>query len=364
MDAKSSEKGVVLSAQEFEFDKSYLKSAWHPGGHSFAIIGNALQIIVFDAADMGRQKKLDIKRSGSTQGAIAYSPDGKYLAAGNGIISLWDAKTYEWLRDIEGPFASGHRGAQGVTSLAFSPDSRIIALAYQGYKISNYPNNTNITAYSVDSGKSIFSIDMASRGRISSNLAFTPDGKYLIVGRTNLVTYDQQMLTGERFQYFTYIDFLDAKTGAFVKSITPVHVMRPTAIAVSPDGRLVATGTQTLTKESNRNPKTDEWDFIDNRDPIRLWDAETGKLVKELGPITGNVRSIAFSPDGKRLVSCQDDIQRETVALWDVVEGRLLAKQKTPHGTYSSSGCAISPNGKRIAAPVEKYLYVIDVVNK
>ena len=51
---------------------------------------------------------------------------------------------------------------------------------------------------------------------------------------------------------------------------------------------------------------------------IRIWDAETGKVVGELLGHTGVVNSVAFSPDGKLLVSSSD----RTAQIWDVVTGK------------------------------------------
>ncbi len=50
---------------------------------------------------------------------------------------------------------------------------------------------------------------------------------------------------------------------------------------------------------------------------MKVWDSHTGKLVRTFRGHTGLVSSIAFSPDGRRLVSGSRD---KTVKIWDVTD--------------------------------------------
>ena len=70
--------------------------------------------------------------------------------------------------------------------------------------------------------------------------------------------------------------------------------------AVSPDGKLVATGS---------------WDHS-----AKIWDAATGHAVRKLeGGHAGYINSVEFSPDGKELLTASDD---GTARLWDVASGK------------------------------------------
>ncbi|MFK8024848.1 MAG: TIR domain-containing protein [Ilumatobacter sp.] len=87
------------------------------------------------------------------------------------------------------------------------------------------------------------------------------------------------------------------------------HENRVWAIAVSPDGSLIASGSDDTT--------------------IRLWDASSGEQVG--APLVGHtdsVRSVAFSPDGAIMASAGRDF---SVRLWDVAAGEQLGDPLVGH---------------------------------
>ena len=73
------------------------------------------------------------------------------------------------------------------------------------------------------------------------------------------------------------------------------------SVTWSPDSRMIATGSD----DSN----------------IRLWDIESGELVRTLEGHQGSVWSVAWSGDGQWLASGADD---RTVRLWEASSGRLV----------------------------------------
>ncbi|KAG9393247.1 WD domain G-beta repeat [Carpediemonas membranifera] len=107
------------------------------------------------------------------------------------------------------------------------------------------------------------------------------------------------------------------------------------AVAVSPDGQLIASGGDVYNGKRNS--------------PIKLWDAATGQLVRVFEG-TGNVSSLAFSPDGKALVSGSQDY---TVRRWDVQRGKCVKTMKKH--THFVKTVAFSPDGKTIASGSSDY---------
>ena len=76
-----------------------------------------------------------------------------------------------------------------------------------------------------------------------------------------------------------------------------------------------------------------------------MWDAKAGWTVRTLEGHTGTVWSVAFSPDGKWIVSGSDDL---TVRVWKAQDGSLV--QTFKGHTDELQSAAFSPDGKQIVA--------------
>jgi WD40 repeat protein/uncharacterized caspase-like protein len=95
------------------------------------------------------------------------------------------------------------------------------------------------------------------------------------------------------------------------------------SVAFSPDGTRVLSGS------------------LDNT--LKLWDAATGRLLRTFEGHSNLVSSVAFSPDGMRMLSGSWD---KTLKLWDAASGRLLRTFEGHSGQVSS--VAFSPDGTRV----------------
>ncbi|KIJ52189.1 hypothetical protein M422DRAFT_243794 [Sphaerobolus stellatus SS14] len=99
------------------------------------------------------------------------------------------------------------------------------------------------------------------------------------------------------------------------------------SVAFSPDGQRVVSGSYDET--------------------IRIWDAHTGTLIGDpLEGHTDGVHSVAFSPDGQRVVSGSYD---ETIRIWDAQTGTLIGDPLEGH-TDGVCSVAFSPDGQRVVS--------------
>jgi len=74
---------------------------------------------------------------------------------------------------------------------------------------------------------------------------------------------------------------------------------------------------------------------------IKLWDIETGKCIRTFEGHQEEVESVAFSPDGKLILSGSYD---DTIRLWDIKTGRCL-RVFVGHQEGVNSVC-FSPDGR------------------
>jgi hypothetical protein len=81
---------------------------------------------------------------------------------------------------------------------------------------------------------------------------------------------------------------------------------------------------------------------------IHLWDATSGRKLLTLTGHTKQVRSLAFTPDGKSLASSADD---ESVRVWDLPAGQEKRAFRGQPSEYANSDLAFGPDSKQLALP-------------
>jgi WD40 repeat protein len=334
--------------------------AWRPDGQAIATDGPGTKAEVFDAHTLKNLAMLDEGRGGSGS-AVIYSRDGRFIASGHSTINLWDAKTHTKFRTIIGPYVDlSSPQPLGVKSLAFSPDGETMAVSYSSVQLEK-PKKPGqmvktiwpVVLYRVATGEVIWThvaqpaLKDHQEGVVllSTPLEFTSDGRYLVGG----VYEGMENQAGFRIRR-TAILVVNAKNGESHKTIENIHADSPTAMALSADGRLVATGTSTSNVDTYTNTKAHEVVRIENNDPIRIWNLESGVIARELS-VNSPVIALAFSPDSKYLVSSQENRENgKTLWVWDLKTGDLIQQIVTSRRAGPPSALAFSPDGHELAA--------------
>ena len=310
-----------------------------------------------------------------------FSPDGKFVvtASADNTVRVWDS--------LDGKLITEFRGhSQAVNEVAFSPDGQFIITADDDQtarlwpfhpgeagtsstieswehsaavtSIACSPNGSEVAATTRDGKLWLDGVGMqrsmpfmylVDRSAKVANARFSPDGQSIATTRgSSGVIYNIDALR-------TFVDslrseFIYERAAAPPPSIDkPRKLIEPervttlnghtadiNSVAFSPDGRFVVTASGDGT--------------------ARVWDAATGASLGELRGHSGSVNSASFSPDGKFIVTAGDDA---TVRLWDAARFTFVRMigEGYPMSVLSAE---YSPDGRFIVAGSSSFAFVCD----
>jgi WD40 repeat protein len=236
--------------------------------------------------------------------SVAYSPSGDYLASAgwDKRIHIWDPVTGELLKTLQ-----GHRGS--IETLAFSKKGRFLASGEErGHRVLLWDTSDFAFKYAFE--------DEFESGR-PVILDFSPDDRFLVSARKDL-------------------ELFRTDSGAFVRRFSNVDAK---SVRYSPTGAEIAVGSSDGT--------------------IKIIDPTNRKPVSLLAGHTDTAKSLAWSTDGKVLLSVSAD---DTVRVWHISEGNEGRSVVFPQGQFPShiKSAAIHPNLKSWAAADGQNIYTGD----
>jgi WD40 repeat protein len=284
-------------------DDTVISVAVNPAGTRIAAVSHDKLIKLWDL-ESGRELRT-ISNIGGYVNTVSWSPDGKYLINGaeDKTIRIWDAETGRAVRTI-----TGH--TDYVNEARYSPDGR---------RIASCADDKLIKIWDAETGREIRTLSGHTDG--VSVVAWSPDGKRIASGSN---------------QTEKAIRIWDAESGRVLQTITG-QGGRINALVFSPDGRRLASSTP-------------------EDKAIKIWDAETGREIRSI-PImyegktyNGGVFSLAWSPDGKRIVSGAiygGKGSGDHVEIWNTETGECIRSIREK-GTVLS--ITFTPDGRRIVA--------------
>ncbi|MEO6391426.1 MAG: caspase family protein [Pyrinomonadaceae bacterium] len=277
--------------------------------------------------------------------SVAFSADGKILAAGEHNVQLWEVNTGRPLGTW-----SGH--TDHIQALAFSADNRFLASG---------ADDKTVKLWEVASGKNLRTLTGHS-ARVSS-VAFSGDGKIVASG-----SWDKT------------IKLWDTESGRALRTLSG-HEQFVESIVISNDGRTlvsgsvdfnikiwdVATGSERRTFEAhNGGVKAVALDTSGTilatagwNSKVKIWDLATGLVQRVLDGHASQIFGLDFSHDGKALAMSR---YNGAIKLWNLAEG------KTPPPLYKnstvSSSAAYSGDSKYLASAGNLAVEVWDLTSR
>jgi WD40 repeat protein len=290
--------------------------AFSPDGKTLAAGDGGSSATLWDVSHPARPRQLSQPLAGdSSLAAVAFSPDGRILAAGDdnvgGSVRLWDVSDPARPRMLGRPLTA----SDGVAAMAFSPDGKTLAAGDGDGTVQLW--NVTDPARPRKLGRPL----AAGNGNGVSSLAFSPDGDILAVGDDGLGSA-------------TVWDVRDpSRAHQLGQPLIAVQDNSRIAVAFSPAGDILATG--------------------DASGPATLWyvgdPAQPIQRGPSLIPANGSgVAAVAFSPDGMALAAGDND---GTVELWDISDPGQPSEigQPLTSGNGGLAAVAFSPDGTTLA---------------
>ena len=311
-------------------------AAFSPDGQRIVTASDDNTVPIWDA-QMGERI---VTLSGRT---AVYSPDGRSIVTSDGDTArIWNADNGKLAMVLR-----GHRSR--VTGAVFSPDGRSVLTASDDKTARLWSAGTE-----TNTQMAVLAAHTGSAGRA----VFSPDGRRALTASDDNSVRLWDAEAGRQIATFTRagsgmaafspdgrlvaipdnntVVVRDANTGEREDRIFQGHSAAVQSVAFSADGRRIVTASDDRT--------------------ARVWDLQTGGQIAALTEHTAPVRSAVFSPDGLRVVSTQTPqrsgnvtivTSNDSVALlWDALSGRVILRFEGD--MVQLYDATFSPNGKRI----------------
>ena len=309
--------------------------------------------------------------NGSEEAAqfVTFSPDGKKVVTTNQqqIAKIWDVDTGSASfgkailtldASVDGIKSIRHINVYATKLIAGALSSDGKKFVASGDKI--------VRIWDIDSDSTYFGKEIQKfegHGDIVVSVAFSPDDKKIVTASWDGTARIWDVESGRELQKLVQL-------GGPNPRLIGEHPSLGNSAVFSPDGKKILTHTHTenivriwdaetgkIIQELQGNAGRVIYSAVLPDGDVRVWDADAGKVVQQdlkgYGH-TGRIMYSAFSPDGKKIITIGYSNYECTLRIWDAESGEELHKfEKIPASFRFYRYTPVSPDGKKIVTAAD-----------
>jgi WD40 repeat protein len=292
---------------------------------------------------------------------VLFSPDDKYLYSSDwdGTIRKWDIEKMEQVFSIKTNAKNSLDLSSDGTVLASSGfENNIIKLwesesgnnigelvGHKGFirRIEFSPKGKNLASCSYDGTIRIWDIETKQQIKLLQDI--TTSCSSVGYSQSGTVLYSASSTSLWSDQFVNTISKWDIAVGKIIITKTQRGLIEINSIALSPNGKLLASGSGSGTVNSS-------WG------DVILWDMTNGTIIRTIEGDGELIYDVAFSPDGKILASVD---YYGSLCLWEVETGKLLNSFSIKDGIINGeTKITFSIDGKEIITVTSGLLTIWD----